>query len=132
LPTWGNADQAVPPLIEALGDSDQGVVDGAIQALGKLKDLRAVGPICEKATRYGFQVHEALRSIGPAAEGEVLQYLNHSDENVRRTAVLALADIGTAQCLPLLVQVSHRGDSTRGEAERALQMVRERISKNGT
>jgi predicted Zn finger-like uncharacterized protein len=132
LPTWGTADQAVPPLIEALGDSDQGVVDCAIQALGKLKDLRAVGPICEKATRYGFQVHEALRSIGPAAEGEVLKYLNHSDENVRRTAVLALADIGTAQCLPLLEQVSHRGDSTRGEAERALQMVRERISKNGT
>ncbi|HUY93020.1 MAG TPA: HEAT repeat domain-containing protein [Pirellulales bacterium] len=59
LPVWATADEAVPLLIEVLHDSDAGLVDKAIKALAEFKDLRAAGPLCEQANRFGFQVHVA-------------------------------------------------------------------------
>ena len=129
LPVWATADEAMPLLIEMLRDSDSGQVDNAIKALAEFKDLRAVGPLCERANRFGFQVHGALRKIGTPAEPEVIKYLNHADEEIRKVAIKALGDIGTSRCVPYLQYLVRCGDFfIEAEAQRALQQVQGRSS----
>ncbi|HXT59126.1 MAG TPA: HEAT repeat domain-containing protein [Pirellulales bacterium] len=127
LPVWATADEAVPLLIELLSDSDDGLVDRAIKALAEFKDIRAAGPLCEQANRFGFQVHDALRKLGTFAEPEVIKHLHHPDEAVRKTAIKALGDIGTSRCVPLLQELAKCGDFfIEVEAKSALEQVHRR------
>jgi hypothetical protein len=129
LPVWATADEAVPRLIERLHDFDDGTVAKAIKALAEFKDLRAVGPLCERADRFGFQVHDALRKLGTPAEPEVIKYLNHPEKAVRITAIKALGDIGTSRCVPFLQQLAKCGDFfIEVEAKRALDLAQRRRS----
>ena len=129
LPVWATADEAVPLLIPLLRDSDGAMVDNAIKALAEFKDIRSVGPLCEQANRWGFQVHDALSKFEAPAETEIIKYLNHPDEAVRKTAIKALGDIGTARCVPFLLELERCGNfSIELEAKNSLQQIRHRRS----
>jgi HEAT repeats len=96
LAVWGTAAD-VPYLLRLLDDPDGGVEEAAIVALGKIKDPSAADILALRL--YSPQraaASEALKEIGPAAEGVVRQQLNSTDNNVRLEAIKVIKVIGTA------------------------------------
>ena len=95
--------QAVPLLIQALGDSDWLVRNAAAEALGRIGDPQAI----------------------PA----LMQALGDSEWGVREAAVEALGQIGTPQAIPALMQAL--GDSEkwmRAVAAKALGKLVDSVS----
>jgi HEAT repeat protein len=94
------APEAVPVLIEEL--PDQRHRNEAIKALGALRDPRALGPMLAYLKTSGFQVADALRRMGPAAEPALLERLGDPDPDVRRQACTILQDVGGAPTLAFM------------------------------
>ena len=130
MPVWAAADQALPDLLEMLDESDHWLVEEVIKALGRFKDPRAIGPLCNVAQQHRNLAVEALAAIGPQAEPEVLKFLDQSNPEVRITAAKALGEIGSIECVRSLEAIA-RGESNffvRHEATEALAKVRGRIA----
>jgi HEAT repeat protein len=86
--------QAVPALIQALGDSDSAVRAAAAEALGAIGDPQAV----------------------PA----LIQALGDSDCDVRRAAAEALGKLGDPQAVPPLSVWAHAGEDAARDALQTL------------
>jgi hypothetical protein len=69
---------------------DQRHRNEAIKALGARRDPRAIGPMLAYLETSGFQVADALRRMGPAAEPALLERLGDPDPDVRREACMIL------------------------------------------
>ena len=96
--------QAVPALIQALGDSDSAVRRAAAEALGKLGDPQAI----------------------PA----LIQALGDSDRDVRRAAAEALGAIGDPQAVPALIQaLGDDWDDARRAARQAIRQIQTKQSQ---
>src|SRR5262249_17264674 len=69
------------------------------QALGKLQDERAVGPLAQRLTDPALraEVSGALQKMGPAAEKEVVKLMNHPDFLTRAEARRLVRDYGTRE-----------------------------------
>jgi predicted Zn finger-like uncharacterized protein len=90
LAMWATRDQ-VPVLLEVLNDEDAPAGERrqvAIQALGRLKDERAVDPLAQRLPHFFDRDHaaKALQEIGPMAEAAVLKFFNHPDNGARESA----------------------------------------------
>lgn len=89
----------VERLIDLLGDQSEALQTASAEALGWLKDQRAVTPLIGLLGDYRDTLREvaaeALGRIGDAAAVDVLlEMLNDSNEWVRRAAVVALSELG--------------------------------------
>jgi HEAT repeat protein len=88
-------DKAVKSLLGMLRDEEPSVSRAAIEALGKLKDLRAAEPLVTLlGGSMGGPAVSALVNIGPPAVGPLVKALKDGDPNVRRLASGALNQIG--------------------------------------
>jgi HEAT repeat protein len=102
---------AVPPLIQALGDSDRAVRRAAAEALGAIGDpqavpalIQALGDIATCCSlvrqRRRWAAAWALGDLGdPQAVPALIQALGDSDRAVRRAAAWALGAIGDPQAV---------------------------------
>jgi HEAT repeat protein len=77
-----------------------------IEILGTLRDPAAAGPLAQGLTFPPERklVSDALRSIGPPAEGAVIPYLQSMDPGARIEACRILTDIGTPKSLDPLAK----------------------------
>jgi HEAT repeat protein len=111
LAVWGTKDN-VPALIKLVSDSDHFVRNGAITALGKLKDERAAEALASRLPQLGdrHNAAQALRAIGSKAEMAVIPFLEHADGFTRREACSILKDIGTKESKAALEKLALNGD----------------------
>jgi predicted Zn finger-like uncharacterized protein len=119
LAGWATAD-SVPGLIEALSDNELRLP--AIGVLARLKDERAIGPLAlhlSAPPRERELIVNALLGFGPKAEKAVQVQLTNGDAQLRRLACLLLAEVGTADSLPVLLQFA-RAERDRTNAATAL------------
>lgn len=103
---------ALLPLIEGLQDTNSIVCSGVIDALGQLRDPRAVDPLVSMLQDEDRQVRadaaEALGSIGDQHAVEPLvDLLSDEDWYVRCHACYALGDIGEISVYEALIGALH-------------------------
>ena len=86
--------EAVEPLIEVLADQNWVVREGAVLALGKIADPRAIQPLIEafKDTN-AKRITDALKSIGPIALNPLIKALTSGDSRIRIGAATALGEM---------------------------------------
>jgi len=99
---------AVGPLIEAIDDPDDKVVDNAIYALGELGDRKAI-PRLIRALRSGKNERikkSAAKALGMLAAKEavdtLISALSDEDFRVRKSAARSLGQIGDKNAVPAL------------------------------
>lgn len=101
---------AVDPLINALGDKEEGTVRkfGAI-LLGKLGDPRAIEPLgmtlYDLHHEVGKASAESLARFGAPAIGVLVEALSHPEMWIRIHSVLALSKIKDERVAPILLQM---------------------------
>jgi HEAT repeat protein len=116
---------AVQPLIAALNDETWGARAGAVWALGKIGDVRAVQPLIE-ALRWGdagSEVVEMLVGFGDIIVRPLAFALkNHESEFVRRGAAHMLGEFADPESTPVLISAleGDADEETRVMAIRAL------------
>lgn len=119
-------ERAVEPLIDALQDENNGVRGAAANALGTLGDVSAA-PYLFPLLRHSdpqlvVWAAFALTRLGQDQFPVLAQALGDERVAVRRSAILALQQLGDQRAIPLLLALSHdRGrrfeaDSTVAEA----------------
>ncbi len=129
LGAWGTP-QEVPMLIGMLGDADINTRNESLQALGKLKDERAVAPMvrCLLELRTQSNAEQSLKAMGPIAETEVLTVLNQKSTQLRNAAIRILAEIGTQKSVPALEEAS-KAIATRSASQKAIAAINARSKK---
>ena len=111
LVVWATRDQ-VQTLLDALDHESGTVRQSALEALGNLKDERAVKPVARRLLQ-GDRKHasKALQSMGTMAEKEVLTYLQDRDAEVRAEACRVLRRIGTAESVSPLTALKDKDNA---------------------
>lgn len=95
----------VPTLIGVVENKSAMTRGKAIEALGNLKDERAIAPLARAFREPGGsrrEIGNALRQFGPAAEKEVLALLNDDKAFLQIDVINLLKDIGTQMSVPAL------------------------------
>jgi len=119
------SETAIAWLLKALEDSDEFVRFQAAFALGKIGSETAIPELLKALEDYN---NKDVRSHAAASLGEIetaipglLKALEDSDDDVRRKAAEALAEIGTETAIPgLLKALEHSKEYVRGYAAFAL------------
>lgn len=130
LVPWSTIEQ-VPTLIEAIGDNYFTVRWAAIEALGRLKDKRAVEPLVEQLRKNDnrLQAANALQQIGAEAEEPVLSLLSESEWQTRWEACKVLKVIATSKSLPALEKAAKDDENifVRTTADQAVKEIHGRM-----
>jgi HEAT repeat protein len=126
---------AVPLLIERLGDADGSVATEAARALGNVGDARAVDPLFAILRRPHKKDDDlqkaaggALGKIGAPAVDRLLAALDDKDDFVRTYAAVGLGESKDARAIPALVR--HLGDEY-GESSSLQFEVGQALNKIG-
>jgi HEAT repeat protein/mono/diheme cytochrome c family protein len=125
------ASEAVPLLLDALGDPDGRIRFTAAAALGRIRTVRAVEPLVERVrhdTNRTVRMYsiEALGEIGPGANAAVpalIEVFAREDDNLAGRAAWALAGIGVLSMPALLQALENPDPRTRAHASHALGLV---------
>jgi hypothetical protein len=128
LGTWGSAEN-VPAVIEQLKSHDVFTRNNAMETLGKLKDPRAVEPLCEKFKNFHDrrEARQALEQLGSMAEKGVIGLLDEQDWNCKMSACQLLAKIGTKESLPALEKATKDSNGlVSGAARSAIDAINNR------
>jgi len=105
--------RAVGSVIAALKDPEWSVVFRAAQALGELRDPRAIQPLLQAAARPGEMfdsnvavryLSRALYAIGKRSVKPAVAHLTHRHANVRRVAAASLARLQARRAIPALIR----------------------------
>lgn len=124
------ASQHVPFLVKQLGDNDWSVRTEVMEALGRLKDKRAIGPLAEMIARGEGdrqKAVEVLCKFGSAAEDAALGLLKENNLETRRDACRILGQVGTRRGLkPLQEAMTDRDDMLRQAASEAVGAIQRR------
>lgn len=93
------ADEAVPPLVEALGDDEPKTATHAALALARLKDARALGPLLalsrhDDAWRRQAAVYALKEFRAPEATARLREAIHDRSPDVAWNATLSLANHG--------------------------------------
>lgn len=129
--------KAVEPLIRALKDDYFLVVGGAAKALGKMKDVRSVGPLIQtllssEAFTARSNVAVALGEIKDARAVEPLIQVLKKDEapEVRERSAWALRQIKDVRAIePLTRLLSDKDSNIREVATSAIKMLKKSKKK---
>jgi len=118
------------PLILALQDRDWNVRLGAAEALGKIRDVRAIDPLIQTLEDEDEDVRksaaEALGNIGGTRAIEpLIQTLKDIKRSVRKSAAEALAKIGEPVVEPLIHAMDDEDEHVRLGASWVLGEVRD-------
>ena len=124
--------QVVEPIIEVLKDQNWIVREGAVQALEKIGDPRAIYPLIEALKDTNRKrVSDALKSIGPAAFKPIMDALKSEDSRIRMGAAMVLGEFKNPAAIDSLVKLKKDKDPlVRQFARSAIFMIkRENIKK---
>lgn len=124
--------QVVEPLIQVLKDENCIVREGAVQALEKLRDTRAIYPLIEafKDTNRK-RISDALRSIGSASFFPLIDALKNEDSRIRVGAAKTLGDMKNSEAIgPLLKATKDNELVVREYARAAIYMIKRHNLKN--
>lgn len=118
-------DDALAPVVKAMGDADPKVSATAIQLAGKLQAsaLAAQLPKFDSA-RQALALSVLAEHKATGARGPVLELVNSGDELVRLAAISALGVVGDVSSVPVLVKLA--GDekaAVKSAAENALAQL---------
>ena len=139
-PDWPQSEtatQQVPEFIEALQDDDRDVRQAAVEALGRIRDLRSVSPLIaalrDKDTSVRRVVNESLNKITPdwpQSEAvtqqvpEFIEALQDDDRDVRQATAEALAYFRDPRSVePLIALLRDKDSRVRETAVEALEKV---------
>ena len=131
LAVWGEGD-AIPALIQRLGDPQLTVRWAALEALGRLADPRAAGPVARHlaAGREAAPAIATLQAIGPPAEGSVRPLLKAGQQSTRFIACRLLGAVGTGRSALSLLAMQRGKDPLAADlAKRALRQIVQRHSQ---
>jgi S1-C subfamily serine protease/HEAT repeat protein len=133
LGVWGRAD-TVQPLIDRLNDDRYGSHSELFEALARLEpDPRTARAMLDWLAKDTGQAVRVLRSMGPAAEPELLKFVaGKAQPQLRVEACRVLKDIGTSQSEPVLQGLARQKDSEElgRVAEGAARVIRARYLKD--
>lgn len=121
----------VQGLIHALNHKDATIQYDAAEALGELKDYRAVGPLIaalknDELSGVRWKAAEALSRIGAPAVEALIGALQHHDDDVRWKAAIALGEIGDPRAIePLIRLLCDEDRFVKSRAAHALGMIGE-------
>ncbi len=120
--------QSVPALVQLLDQQNKDVCQQVLPILARLKDERAM-PAAGELLGHKELRHAAVRffeEMGPAAEKTMIACAKHADENVVAAAIEVLEKIGTAECVPVVLEVA-AGDNffARINAFRILERLKD-------
>src|SRR5262249_23055717 len=103
LVSWATREQG-PALLDVLDHESGAVRESALEALGSLKDSRAVVPVSLRLLVGGDRKNasKSLQTMGPMAEKEVLKHLDEAEADVRAECCRILKRIGTQESVPPL------------------------------
>jgi HEAT repeat protein len=109
LVSWATREQ-VPALLEVLDHESGAVRESALEALGNLKDSRAVAPVSLRLLVGSDRKHasKSLQAMGSMAEKEVLKRLDESDADGRAECCRVLKRIGTQESVAPLQKLKDR------------------------
>lgn len=120
---------AVESLIQSLRDGDRYVREGAAEALGRIKDSRAVIPLLETLNDHGIN-HESVRSLGMIGEPSVKPLLDMTgvkDPQVRMYVIEALGETKDRRALdPLMKALRDPDPRVRANAAKGLGKIMDR------
>jgi HEAT repeat protein len=126
LGVWGTKEN-VPALLAVLQKDKEFVPrHGAMEALARLKDDRAIEPIAARLAIPADRnaAAKALQDIGPAAEKAVRAQLNDPDNWTKTEACHVLRVIGSRQSLPALQRLINDPDiSVRSAAQDTIKVL---------
>ena len=125
LGVWGGPENT-PALVAALADPAFNVYFAAFDALALRKDPASAEAVASYFGEQGKRgkVVEVLKAIGPAAEPQVLKYLNHSDVFVRMDAAKLLQAVGTRASVGPLQTLLRRTNGQGLDAMAAQETLR--------
>lgn len=121
----------IPSLLAILTFGEMDTRYAAIDALGRLRDPRAIEPLIEslRSDAYSglrWKAAEALARIGSPAVGPLLSLLSDPDEDVRWKVAIALGEIRDPRAIdPLLSLLSDPDSYVRSRAALALATIGE-------
>jgi HEAT repeat protein len=130
---WGT-EKNVPTLLKLLDSLDSSSRRTATEALGEIsRDPDVAKRLAEEllegnsTDRYGLQ--DALKKMGSVAENAVLALLKEDDEDVRKSALEILGDIGTRKSVDEIQALARNrsNSSVRYAAESALRQMERRF-----
>ena len=100
--------EIVLQLCGCLEDADRTVRREALEVLGRLRDERAVSPVCKllMSEQDRHSAGQCLVEMGSMVEGAVVKGLKHSDAAVVQACCGVLKEVGTEKCLPALRQAA--------------------------
>jgi hypothetical protein len=103
-----------------LDSRDGNVKNGAMRALGRLKDERAVEPLvkCLESPGNRFQAAEALKEMGAVAQKAVCTKLRDKDRGLQIVACQILQKIATEASHPELIEAAWSDDDGVAQAAR--------------
>lgn len=119
----------VDALICTLCDKDVTVQYEATEALGDLRDHRAIGPLMalltgDEYTSIRWKAAEALAKIGTPAVEPLITALSHQNDDVRWKAAIALGEIGDGRAIHPLIELLKDNDRfIKGRAAYALGKI---------
>jgi HEAT repeat protein len=106
---------AAEPLIRALHAPDAQLRQIVTQALGQVRDPRAVGPLIgalrDSHGEVRQQVAFVLAKIGPAAVAPLIDALRHPDPFIRWNVARVLGSIGDPRALPELDRLAREDNA---------------------
>jgi HEAT repeat protein len=118
--------QIVEPLIEVLKDQNWIVREGAVLALEKIGDTRAIIPLIEALKNTnGKKISNALRIIGPAAFEPLIEALKNEDSRIRMGAAMVLGEMKNPAAIDSLVKLTKDDDPlVRQLASSAIHLIK--------
>lgn len=121
--------QNVKGLISALKSKDPTVQYDAAEALGDLRDPRAVESLADalkddELSGVRWKAAEALSKIGVPAVDALIGALSHEDDDVRWKSAIALGEIGDSKAVgPLITLLRDEDRFVKSRAAQALGMI---------
>lgn len=123
--------QSTPALLEHLEGPDADLAKAALQILAKLKDPKAIEPVAQLLGNkaLGGDAARMLIETGPAAEKAVIAVAKGGDKESLSGAMAVLDKIGTAECIPVVIQAAAGSDvQASWAAFRILERVKDERS----
>jgi len=121
----GIGEAAVDPLLRALDEADDELVEEAVEVLGRIRSPRAVKrlvAILECPDTPAWPAEYALSAIGSAAVKPLLRLLEHPNSRVRSNAAVTLGHIPDKRAVePLIKALGDQSSAVRWSAARALR-----------
>lgn len=131
LGRYGTSEQ-VPAMLKLVAWSQPGNQREVLEALGRLKDPRAIVPLTDLIARGNYEsdfVVQMLQHFGPVAETAALNLFKERHTQTRRLACVLLGEVGTRKSTDTLrEQMLDPEEQVAQAATQALRAIQQRES----